>query len=105
YGGDTDVPREPRVGVGRVGARLLVAHVHDRDALVEATLVDREDVPAAEREEMSRAGLRDGPRDEGPAGRIGPRSMGGDMRAGGRVEFRRLATSAPPARGCGRPRA
>ena len=48
-------PGHARVAVGRVAGGLLVAHVDDADALVEAAVVDRLDVPAAEREEVRRA--------------------------------------------------
>jgi len=38
-------------GVGRVYRRLLVAHVHDLDALVEAAVVDRHHVAATQGED------------------------------------------------------
>ena len=52
--GHADIAGEPRVGVAGMGARLLVAHVDDRDALGEAAVVDRQDVAAAEREDDGR---------------------------------------------------
>ena len=40
-----------RVAVGRVRGDLLVAHVDDADALIDAAVVDVDDVPAAERKD------------------------------------------------------
>ena len=48
-------PGHARVAVGGVAGGLLVAHVDDADALVEAAVVDGLDVAAAEREEVRRA--------------------------------------------------
>ena len=45
-------------------ADLLVAHVDDADALVEAAVVDRHDVPAAEREDVRHALLLERARDD-----------------------------------------
>jgi hypothetical protein len=42
---------DARVAVGGVRGDLLVADVHDRDALVDAAVVDVDDVAAAERED------------------------------------------------------
>jgi hypothetical protein len=43
---------DARVPVGGVPCRLLVPHVDDADAVVETAVVNRLDVPAAEREEV-----------------------------------------------------
>ena len=40
-----------RIAVGGVGGDLLVAHVDDLDAFVDAAVIDVDDVPAAERED------------------------------------------------------
>ncbi len=57
-GGDADAARvAARPGVGRVDGRLLVAHVDDLDALVDAAVVEGHDVAAAEREDTLDAGL------------------------------------------------
>ena len=61
---DADVLREPRVRVGGVGGRLLVAEVDDPDAFGEAAVVDRQDVPAAQREHVAHASLPQRARDE-----------------------------------------
>ena len=52
-GGDhaAQAPGLARVPVGGVGRHLLVAHVHHPDALVDAPVVDVDDVAAAERED------------------------------------------------------
>ena len=68
-----DPSGEPRIGVARVGGRLLVAHVDDPDALGEAAVVDRQDVAAAQGEEVADAGLREGSGDQLPARQIGHR--------------------------------
>ena len=46
---------DPRPAVGGVRRRLLVTDVDHADALVEAAVVDRHDVPAAEREHVRHA--------------------------------------------------
>jgi hypothetical protein len=46
-----------RPGVRRVDRRLLVAHVDDLDALVDAAIVERHDVTAGEREDALDAGF------------------------------------------------
>jgi hypothetical protein len=56
-----------------VGARLLVAHVHDPDVLRDAAVVDRQDVAAAEREDVADARLPERARDEVPPVEIGHR--------------------------------
>ncbi len=48
---DAGLPGDARPAVGGVRRGLLVAHVDDADALVEAAVVDRHDVSAAERED------------------------------------------------------
>ena len=40
-----------RIAVGRVGRHLLVAHIDDADALVDAAVIDVDDVAAAQRED------------------------------------------------------
>ena len=65
---DPDVPGEPRVGVGGVGRHLLVAHVDHADPLADAAVVDRQDVAAAEREDVSHARFLQHPRDQLAAG-------------------------------------
>ena len=61
---DAGLPGDARPAVGRVRRRLLVAHVDDADALVEAAVVDRHDVPAAEREDVRHALLLERARDD-----------------------------------------
>ena len=73
--GHADVARQPRVGVARVRRRLLVAHVHHLDALGDAAVVDRQDVPAAEREDVADARLLERPRHQVPAVQIRHRSL------------------------------
>jgi hypothetical protein len=53
--GHPEAAGQPRVGVSRVRGGLLVAHVDDADAFLQAGVVDGEDVPAAEREEVAHA--------------------------------------------------
>src|SRR5690606_8094563 len=48
-------PGDARVAVRGVPGGLLVPDVDDADALVDAAVVDRLDVPSAEREQMRRA--------------------------------------------------
>jgi hypothetical protein len=55
--GHPDAAREPRVRVSRVGGRLLVTHVDDADAFAETAVVDRQDVAAAQREDVPHARL------------------------------------------------
>src|SRR5213080_3764811 len=52
---DPRLSGDARPAVGGVRRGLLVAHVDDADALVEAAVVDRHDVPAAEREHEGHA--------------------------------------------------
>jgi len=65
--GHADVAGEARVGVGGVGAGLLVAHVHHLHALGDAAVVDRQDVAAAEGEHVAHARLAQGARDQVPS--------------------------------------
>ncbi len=67
---DADAACQPRVGVAGVGSRLLVPHVDDADALGQATVVDRQDMTAAEREDVPHACLPEDLRDELPAGQL-----------------------------------
>ncbi len=55
---------QPRPRVRRVGRRLLVAHVDDADALVQAAVVDGHDVPAAQRENALHARILQRTRNE-----------------------------------------
>ena len=55
---------DARVAVGGVRRGLLVPHVDDADALVEAAVVDRHDVAAAEREDEVDALFGEGARDD-----------------------------------------
>ena len=62
---DTDLPGvAARPGIGGVRRGLLVANVDDPDALVEAAVVERHDVPARQCEEHLDAGLLEGARRE-----------------------------------------
>ena len=58
----------PRVAVGGMGGDLLVAHVDDPDAFVQAAVVDVDDVPAAEREDRVHAFVLERPGDQVTAG-------------------------------------
>ena len=90
-----NVPRQPRVGVRRMGAGLLVAHVHDPDPLGHAAVVDGQDVAAAEREDVPHAGLLESPRDEVPAGQVrhdSPSLLGGTVHP---LELDAAFTAAP----------
>jgi len=85
-GGDDrhpDVAGEPRVGVGRVGRRLLVAYVDHGDAVLHAAVIDRQDVTAAQREDVADAGLLQHPRDELAAGEVGHQPAARPSPAGG----------------------
>ena len=57
-----------RVSVGGVGRHLLVAHVHHLDALVDASVIDVDDVATAEREDGVDALVPERLRHEMPAG-------------------------------------
>ena len=50
---DADPAREPRVRIRRMRGRLLVPHVDQTDSLAEASVVDRQHVPSAEREHVA----------------------------------------------------
>jgi hypothetical protein len=54
-----------------VGGRLLVAGVDDADAFVEAAVVDRQDVAAAQGEDVVDPGLLQSPGDQLPARQLG----------------------------------
>ena len=60
--------RLSRIAVRGVGRHLLVAHVHHLDALVDATVVDVDDVAAAQREDGVDALVAERLRHEVPAG-------------------------------------
>src|SRR5207249_11219422 len=62
--GDAAAPRRARPAFGRVSGDLLVAHVDHAHVLVEARVVDRLHVPAAERENRVDAFLLDRADDE-----------------------------------------
>ena len=68
---DPDAAREARIRVARVGGRLLVAHVDDTDPFGEAAVVDRQDVAAAESEDVAHAGLPQGSGDQLPTRQVG----------------------------------
>jgi hypothetical protein len=51
YDGAAHAAGHTRVPVGRVRGNLLVPHVDDLDALIDAAVIDVDDVPAAERED------------------------------------------------------
>ena len=76
-----------RVAVGGVRGDLLVAHVDDADALVDAAVVDVDDVAAAEREDrvdalvLQRLGDQVAARDHA---RVAALALQGVVRGGGR---------------------
>ena len=61
---DAGLPGDARPAVGGVRRGLLVPHVDDADALVDAPVVDRHDVTAAEREDELDALFGEGARDD-----------------------------------------
>ncbi len=79
--------RRRRLGeaLGGKGRRLLVAHVDDLDALGLATVVDREQVPAGEREQMAHAPRLQSLRNEAPPMVHGYEAYWGDARGGTRT--------------------
>ena len=62
--GDAGLPGDAAPAVRGVGRRLLVAHVDHADALVQAAVVDRHHVSAAEREDVGHALLLERARDD-----------------------------------------
>ena len=72
--------RDLRPALGRERRGRLVAHVDDLDPLLATAVVDREQVPAGQREQLAHAVRLQAPRDQPPA-----------------VEARRPAPSRPPA--------
>ena len=58
-----------------MGGGLLVAHVDDPDALGEAAVVDRQDVAAAQCEDVAHTGPAQGPGDQLPARQVGHREV------------------------------
>ena len=69
--GDAEATGEPRPRVRGVRRRLLVTDVDDADPVTEAGVVDREDVPAAEREDRGDALAGEDPRDQLAPGQVG----------------------------------
>ena len=61
---------QARPGVGGVGGGLLVADVDDADALVDAAVVDVDDVAAAEGEDRADALRLEGPGHQVAAARV-----------------------------------
>src|SRR5262249_27484941 len=61
---DAGLAGDAAPAVGGVRRRLLVPHVDDADALVDAPVVDRHDVTAAEREHELDALFGEGARDD-----------------------------------------
>ena len=59
--------RHLRPALGGERGRGLVAHVHDLDPLLAAAVVDREQVPARQREQLAHAVRLQPPRDQPPA--------------------------------------
>ena len=49
-----------RPGIGRMNRRLFVAHIDDLDSFVDASVIDRHDMAAGEREDDFNAGLLEG---------------------------------------------
>ena len=63
---DPDLPGRLREALGGEGGRLLVAHVDDLDPLLTAAVIDREQVPAGEREQLAHPARLQGPGNDAP---------------------------------------
>ena len=82
---DADPARGLRPTLRGEGRRLLVAHVHDVDALLAAAVVDREEVAAGQREELRDARGSQPLRDEPTAVDLLLLGLGGHRSAGYRA--------------------
>jgi hypothetical protein len=68
---DAHAARQPRVRIGRVGGRLLVAHVDDADTFGETAVVDQQDVATAQGEDVAHPRLPECSGDQLTARQIG----------------------------------
>ena len=92
--GDARLARDLRPALGGERGRLLVAHVDEVDALLAAAVVDREEVPAGQREELGDAVRLEPLGDQPAAVDLRLFGLGGSRPSGARAAVRASTTSA-----------